>query len=356
MVQSLTTSNQESHLENLKLTNQVFETQEKLEKYQLNVQQTILQLKEQLKSAETSKQQLHETNAQVEIEKQQLQHEVQQLRREIQRLQQAIDTRRTEDKQPHWVISNEEIQMTDEVIGTGGWGEVKVAKFRGLKVAAKCLHAIILSSYNLKLFTREMEIASRIRHPNLLQFVGATREGSPIILSELMPTSLRKELENGRPLTQPQVLKVSQDIAAALNYLHFWKPNPIIHRDVSSGNVLLERSGMNAQWKGKLSDYGSANIQQKISTKSISPGCPVYAAPESRFPDEHSPAMDIYSYGVLVTEMILGEQPGFTAFDREQQCEEIECQSFKDLVKKCIATEKKSRITIIKVMELVQNM
>ena len=86
---------------------------------------------------------------------------------------------------PHWLIHKEEVQMTQEVLGTGGWGEVKVGVFRGTKVAVKCLHKLIISDYYLQLFSREMEIASRIRHPNLLQFIGATRVGNPLIITEL---------------------------------------------------------------------------------------------------------------------------------------------------------------------------
>ena len=120
------------------------------------------------------------------------------------------------------------------MIGKGGWGEVKVAHFRGLRVAAKCLHELIISQYNIAVFTREMDIASKVRHPNLLQFIGATREGNPIILTELMPTSLRKELESGSPLPYHAVLNISVDVACALNYLHLFRPHPILHRDVRS--------------------------------------------------------------------------------------------------------------------------
>ena len=155
--------------------------------------------------------------------------------------------------------------MTNEIVGKGGWGEVKVAIFRGTNVAAKCLHEVIIAEHNHHLFSREMDIASRVRHPNLLQFIGATRVGNPIILTELMPTSLRKELEKG-PLTLPQILKISGDVSAALNYLHLWKPQPILHRDVSSANVLLEPwPSVNEKWKGKLCDYGFANFLHQVS-------------------------------------------------------------------------------------------
>ena len=69
---------------------------------------------------------------------------------------------------PHWVVQRDEVQMTEEILGTGGWGEVKVGTFRGTKVAVKSLHEITLSPHNLDLFSREMDIASCVSHPNLL--------------------------------------------------------------------------------------------------------------------------------------------------------------------------------------------
>ena len=71
---------------------------------------------------------------------------------------------------PHWSIQGEEVEITGPVLGRGGWGEVKVGIFRKKKVAIKCLYETILSPHYLQLFSREMEVASRIRHPNLLQF------------------------------------------------------------------------------------------------------------------------------------------------------------------------------------------
>ena len=59
------------------------------------------------------------------------------------------------------------MELTEEVLGKGGWGEVRVAKFRGLRVAAKFLHDIILSHYNLRQFAREMTMAAKLRHPHL---------------------------------------------------------------------------------------------------------------------------------------------------------------------------------------------
>ena len=329
-----------------------------------------LLLLQQLQQSQEENNQLQQQLHQVQQESRESREEMQQLRDEIHQLQQQSqqvhqqsqeEVRQLQEEvlqlriqQDHWVVTKGDITMTQEVLGKGGWGEVRVAKFRGLRVAAKCLHNIILSDYNIHLFTREMEMAARIRHPNLLQFIGATREGSPIILSELMPTSLRNQLEKA-PLPRTHILCISVGVAAALNYLHLWRPSPIIHRDVSSPNVLLEPSA-DGSWKAKLSDYGSANLVQQISTRSVAPGNPVYSAPEAKFPEDHSPAMDVYSYGVLLTEMVLCRPPGFTNAERQQLALSIKWPSFKDVVTRCIATDCQSRPSIADVLQQLEQM
>ena len=175
-----------------------------------------------------------------------------------------------------WVISRDEILMTDTCLGVGGWGTVLLGKFRGCKVAVKQIHELILSPHNRRLFEREMNIASRCRHPCLLQFIGATNdEGTPLFVTELMESSLRSLLEQ-QLLPTSDICILSVDIAQALNYLHLSKP-PIIHRDISSANVLLWRQG--EQWRGKVSDYGTANFMQQIMT--VAPGAMIYSAPEA---------------------------------------------------------------------------
>ena len=255
-------------------------------------------------------------------------------------LQQGAPAIEVRSSNHFWTVHREEIQLTDQELGRGGWAVVKVAKFRGLQVAAKCLHTLIVSDYNRQLFVREMSIAARVRHPNLVQFIGAMMVGEPIILTELMATSLRAVLER-RPFNPAQITSISLDVARALNYLHLMQPDPIIHRDISSANVLLEPVPSNS-WKAKVSDYGSTNFLQQLRT--AGPGNPAYAAPEADIPSHQSPKMDVYSYGVLLLEMCSRR------FPNPEECEallqQVQQPTMVALIRQCMEQEPTGRPTM----------
>ena len=179
-----------------------------------------------------------------------------------------------------WILLRKEVTLGRKVLGKGAWGIVNEGMFRGCKVAVKKIHDLILSDHNRRSFEREMNIASRCRHPNLLQFIGATNDdGSPLFVTELLDTCLRRLLSE-RELTPKEVLNLTLDIARGLNYLHLNKPLPIIHRDISSANVLLWRRG--ECWRAKLSDYGAANFMRRCMT--ANKGAIIYSAPEAFTP------------------------------------------------------------------------
>ena len=229
----------------------------------------------------------HLANARTQVEKQELlrtdpQHQLEVIVAENANLrQQVVNFENHTGSQPDdWVISRDNIQLTDKSLGVGGWGEVFEGRYCGCSVAVKRIHEAINSPHNQSLFQREIDIASRCRHPCLLQFIGATYdEEIPLFVTELMESNLRELLEQ-RPLSREEITVISLDVARALNYLHQKKPFPIFHRDVSSGNVLLWRQG--DQWRGKVSDYGSAKFEEQFM--SIGPGCFAYSAPEVQIP------------------------------------------------------------------------
>ena len=180
-------------------------------------------------------------------------------------------------RSPDWVIPRNQIQLTTKSLGRGAWGEVVQGRFCGCVVAVKTIHDLILSPHNRRLFEREMDIASRCRHPCLLQFIGATNDDhTPLFLTEVMETSLRALLQE-RSLSQTEITVIALDVARGLNYLHQKHPIPILHRDISSANVFLWRQG--TQWRAKVSDYGTANFKKQTMT--VAPGTPIYSAPEA---------------------------------------------------------------------------
>ena len=121
---------------------------------------------------------------------------------------------------------------------------------------------------------------------------------------ELMDINLRSAYQRGN-VKCPQVLGILHDIASALHFLHT-RPDPVIHRDVSSVNVLL-KTQHNGEWLAKLGDLGTAKIQQHVTTPG--PGALAYAAPEAADPKCHSTKMDVYSFGVLVVEFLTKTLP-----------------------------------------------
>ena len=237
------------------------------------------QLREMRQREENLQRQLREMRQREENVQRQLrekEQEVNELELSLSLAQQTISEQQQQET-CDWVISRDEIQMTNKCLGRGGWGSVYEGVYCGCTVAVKQIHDLILSPHNIRLFEREMNIASKCRHPHLLQFIGATNdEGNPLFVTELMEKSLRALLGQ-RQLAEIEIRVISLDVARAINYLHQKKPEPIIHRDVSSANVLLWRQG--DQWRGKVSDYGTANFMKQTMT--VAPGAMMYSAPEA---------------------------------------------------------------------------
>ncbi len=193
-------------------------------------------------------------------------------------------------------------------IGTGGWGEVLEGTVR---VAVKRLHEQIAVPIYIEKMEREMRLLAEVRHPNLVQFIGAifdeqnqANRSPPLIVTELLDMNLRQAYETNQ-LVQGNRLSIFIDIAQALDYLHK-RYDPIIHRDVSAPNVLLQQMP-NHQWKGKVSDLGSANFVQHART--MGEGAIVYSPPELipqlfARPPPQTVKIDVYSYGVVLAEVM----------------------------------------------------
>ena len=293
-----------------------------------------MSLEQQLQKAQIRENQLQKRAEDAERRAKVAEEKVRNLENSLAECEDRLESNST----PHWVIRREEIDLTGPELGVGGWATVTVAKFRGIKVAVKKIHNRIISHHNLQLFQREMNMAARLHHPNLIQFIGATMKGEMMIVLELMATSLRNQLERDVYFQPNTVMAISLDVACGLNYLHLVQPDPIVHRDISSANVLLEELPHRV-WRAKLTDYGSVNVVCQLHTQN--PGSPAYSAPEASKPHLQSPKMDIYSFGALVLEMLTGQLPVLD--DRRGLLRKVNHEQLLRLINICLIHNEHSR-------------
>ena len=223
-------------------------------------------------------------------------------------------------KAESWNIPRADIQnISKREIGHGAWGVVysSTYTFQGEHVAIKIAHRNLLHTTTIDMLKREVMIMANIQHPNLVRFVGAVFDDAvekgwdmPIIVSELMDMNLRDAYKKVN--LSPSLVSIFCDVAYALHYLH-QHSQPIIHRDVSAPNVLL-KSLQSGGYQAKVSDFGLANLVKQATTAGA--GAIVYCAPEM-FPNEDITAppqpqttkVDVFSYGILMLEVIVKEMP-----------------------------------------------
>ena len=311
--------NQELHREN-----QVLKSQRKeVDQLRISSQQHIHQLEQEV---EGKKREMAEKEREVSH----LQQELQQEKKRSARLQERLDqsTADLEQVKPTTSLlrsiqfntaSRSEVKVQKH-IGEGAWGVVARGQFSEQAVAIKWPHVALLKQYPniIGRIRREVQIMSQVRHPNLVRFIAAVLDeaaeqlqASPMIITELLDTNLRIAYQEGQ-LQEAHCAPILRDVAFALHYLHDHLP-PIIHRDISTPNVLLQALP-NRGWLAKVSDFGSANFAKLART--AGEGAIVYTAPEAfphtdedTEPPELTTKMDVFSYGVLMCEVLIREPP-----------------------------------------------
>ncbi|XP_074576572.1 serine/threonine-protein kinase CTR1 [Curcuma longa] len=205
-------------------------------------------------------------------------------------------------------ISWDELDIKEQ-IGAGSFGTVFRAEWHGSDVAVKVLADQEFHNDQLKEFLREVAIMKRVRHPNVVLFMGAvTKHPHLSIVTEYLPRgSLYRLIHRAAPgeiLDRRRRLRIALDVAKGINYLHCLNP-PIVHWDLKSPNLLVDKN-----WSVKVCDFGLSRFKANtfISSKSVA-GTPEWMAPEFLRGEPSNEKSDVYSFGVILWELFSMKQP-----------------------------------------------
>ncbi|XP_037419748.1 serine/threonine-protein kinase EDR1-like [Triticum dicoccoides] len=194
-----------------------------------------------------------------------------------------------------------------ERIGLGSYGEVYRADWNGTEVAVKKFLDQDFYGDALDEFRSEVRIMRRLRHPNIVLFMGAvTRPPNLSIVSEYLPRgSLYKILHRpGCQIDEKRRIKMAIDVAKGMNCLHTSVPT-IVHRDLKSPNLLVDNN-----WNVKVCDFGLSRLKHStfLSSKSTA-GTPEWMAPEVLRNEQSNEKCDVYSFGVILWELATLRMP-----------------------------------------------
>uniref|UniRef100_A0A453CS07 non-specific serine/threonine protein kinase n=5 Tax=Aegilops tauschii subsp. strangulata TaxID=200361 RepID=A0A453CS07_AEGTS len=205
-------------------------------------------------------------------------------------------------------ISWDELELKER-IGAGSFGTVYRADWHGSDVAVKVLTDQGVGEAQLKEFLREISIMKRVRHPNVVLFMGAVTKCPHLsIVTEYLPRGslfrLISKASGGEILDLRRRLRMALDVAKGINYLHCLNP-PIVHWDLKTPNMLVDKN-----WSVKVGDFGLSRFKVTtfISSKSVA-GTPEWMAPEFLRGEPSNEKCDVYSFGVILWELLTMQQP-----------------------------------------------
>ncbi|XP_057435649.1 U-box domain-containing protein 33-like isoform X2 [Lotus japonicus] len=197
-------------------------------------------------------------------------------------------------------------------IGEGGYGSIFKGVLRHTEVAIKMLHPN--SMQGPLEFQQEVDVLSKLRHPNLITLIGACPESWGLVYEYLPNGSLEDRLvckDNTPPLSWQTRIRIAAELCSALIFLHSCKPHSIVHGDLKPSNILLD-----ANLVSKLSDFGICRILSNRSSsdnatqlwRTDPKGTFVYMDPEFLASGELTPKSDVYSFGIILMRLLTGRQ------------------------------------------------
>ncbi|KAH6805028.1 protein tyrosine kinase family protein [Perilla frutescens var. frutescens] len=246
-----------------------------------------------------------------------------------------------------------------ERIGLGSYGEVYRGDWHGTEVAVKKFLDQDITGESLEEFRSEVRIMKRVRHPNVVLFMGAvTRPPNLSIITEFLPRgSLYRLLHRpNNQLDDRRRLKMALDAARGMNYLHNCTP-VIVHRDLKSPNLLVDKN-----WVVKVCDFGLSRMKHStfLSSRSTA-GTAEWMAPEVLRNEPSNEKCDVYSFGVILWELCTMRQPwggmnpmqvvGAVGFQhRRLDIPDDMDPIIKDIILKCWETDQNLRPSFAEIM------
>lgn len=202
-----------------------------------------------------------------------------------------------------WEIDPKHLKYGTQ-IASASYGELYKGIYCSQEVAIKVLKAEHVSSEMQREFAQEVYIMRKVRHKNVVQFMGAcTQPPRLCIVTEFMSGgSVYDYLHKQKGFFKfPTVLKVAIDVSKGMNYLH---QHNIIHRDLKAANLLMDENGV-----VKVADFGVARVRAQSGVMTAETGTYRWMAPEVI---EHKPydhKADVFSFGVVLWELLTGKLP-----------------------------------------------
>ncbi|XP_039168418.1 LRR receptor-like serine/threonine-protein kinase FEI 1 [Eucalyptus grandis] len=196
----------------------------------------------------------------------------------------------------------------DRILGEGGSGIVYKGHMGGARTVVAVKKIKSGSRQGIKEYVSEVKSLSQLRHRNLVQLIGYCHKANEFILvyEFMRGGSLEDHLFKGRPsLTWERRYSITLGLASAVYYLHKQCNQCVIHRDIKSSNIMLDE-----RLEAKLGDFGLARLVDHAGGLKATDvvGTPGYVAPEYHQTGEASKESDIYSFGVVLLEIVCGRR------------------------------------------------
>lgn len=200
-----------------------------------------------------------------------------------------------------WEIAIEQVHLSRK-LASSTFGHVYKGEYYGQEVAVKIIKDAMDDEQQYREFLQEVSIMKKVRHRNVIQFIGArTEKPSLCILFEYMDGgSVHDYLrQKGSLLSILEVYKIALDVSRGMDYLHRMN---IIHRDLKTANLLIDNTGT-----VKVADFGVARVLEAVCCATAETGTYRWMAPEVIEHRSYDHKVDVYSFGILLWELLTGE-------------------------------------------------